>query len=189
MINHVRTWQLYRKESLKLRKTPKRKVSAKRREDCVVATAANDCWSMNFLSDHLFDGRHIRVLTTVDNFTSVSPAVDVRLSYRGTDVVATLQRIESDYGRPKRIRLDNGPEFISKELARWAWLHGIDLDFSRPGKPANNAVAESFNGRFRSKCLNAYWFLLVNIPVARAFASGQACLQGCSMLHTFEWKG
>ena len=124
-----------------------------------MATAANDCWSMDFLSDQLFDGRKIRVLSIVDNFTRVSSAIDVRLSYRGADVVATLERIASAYGRPKRIRVDNGPEFISKELDLWAWLHGVALDFSRPGKPTDNAFAESFNGRFREECLNAYWFL------------------------------
>ena len=85
----------------------------------------------------LFDGRKIRVLNIVDNFTRVSPAIDVRLSYRGADVVATLERIASAYGRPKRIRVDNGPEFISKELDLWAWLHGVALDFSRPGKPTD----------------------------------------------------
>jgi putative transposase len=138
------------------KKTPKRKVSAKRREDRVVAAAANDCWSMDFLSDQLFDGRKIRVLTIVDNFTRVSPAIDVRFSYRGTDVVATLERIAATYGRPKRIRVDNGPEFISKELDLWAWLHGVELDFSRPGKPTDNAFAESFNGKFRAECLNTY---------------------------------
>jgi putative transposase len=195
------TRRLYREEGLQLRsKTPKRKVSAKRREDRVVATAANDCWSMDFLSDQLFDGRKIRVLA-IDNFTRISPAIDVRLSYRGADVVATLQRIASTYGRPKRIRVDNGPEFISKELDLWAWLHAVELDFSRPGKPTDNAFAESFNGKFRSECLNACWFLSLDdarlkceawrrdynevrphsaignqTPVARAFASGQACL-------------
>ena len=86
-------------------------------------------------------------------------AIDVRLSYRAADVVATLERIASVYGRPKRIRVDNGPEFISKELDLWAWVHGVELDFSRPGKPTDNAFAESFNGRFREECLNAYWFL------------------------------
>ncbi len=140
-INHKRTRRLYREEGLQLRrKTPKRKASAKRREDRVAAAAANDCWSMDFLSDQLFDGRKIRVLTIVDNFTRVSPAIDVRPSYRGADVVATLERIASVYGRPKRIRVDNGPEFISKELDLWAWLHGVELDFSRPGKTDGQRV-------------------------------------------------
>jgi putative transposase len=201
MVNHKRTRRLYREESLQLRnKSPKRKVSAKLREDRVVATAPNECWSMDFLSDQLFDGRKIRVLAIVDNFTRLSPAIDVRLSYRGADVVQTLQRVASIYGRPKRIRVDNGPEFISKELDLWAYLNGVVLDFSRPGKPTDNAFAESFNGKFRAECLNASWFLSLNdarskseawrmdynevrphsaignqTPIAWARALGQAC--------------
>lgn len=127
--------------------------------------------------------------------------LDVRTSYRGADVVATLDRIAAAYGRPKRIRLDNGPEFISKDLDLWAYQHDVVLDFSRPGKPTDNAFAEAFNGRVRAECLNAYWFLSLDdarvkceawrrdynehrphsslgnqTPMERAFLSGQACL-------------
>jgi len=140
-------------------KSPKRKVAAKLRDDRTVATTPNECWSMDFLSDQLFDGRKIRVLTIVDNFTRLSPAIDARLSYRGADVVSTLERVSGVYGRPKRIRVDQGPEFISKELDLWAWMNGVTLDFSRPGKPIDNAFVESFNGRLREECLNAHWFL------------------------------
>ena len=160
MVNHKRVRRLYTEEGLQLRnKSPKRKVSAKLREDRAVATAPNECWSMDFLSDQLFDGRKIRILTIVDTFTRLSPAIDVRPSYRGSDVVDTLERVAPLYGRPKRIRVDNGPEFVSKELDLWAYLNGVVLDFSRPGKPTDNAFAESFNGKFRAECLNAYWFL------------------------------
>jgi putative transposase len=202
MVNHKRVRRLYTEEGLQLRnKTPKRKVSAKLREDRAVATAPNECWSMDFLSDQLFDGRKIRVLTIVDNFTRLSPAIDVRPSYRGIDVVDTLERIAPIHGRPKRIRVDNGPEFISKELDLWAYLNGVVLDFSRPGKPTDNAFVESFNGKFRAECLNAYWFLSLDdarlkceawrtdynqvrphssignqTPIELARASGQACL-------------
>ena len=159
-INHKRTHRLYRELGLQLRnKTPKRKVKAKLREDRSPAMAANECWSMDFLSDQLFDGRTIRVLTIVDNFTRLSPAIDARMNYRGVDVAGTLDRVAAEYGRPKRIRVDNGPEFVSKDLDLWAWKHGVVLDFSRPGKPTDNAFAESFNGRVRAECLNAYWFL------------------------------
>jgi putative transposase len=102
------------------------------------------------------------VLTIVDNFTRLAPAIDVRLSYRGADVVETLQRVVPLYGRPKRVRVDNGPDFISKELDLCAYLNGVVLDFSRPGKPTDNAFAESFNGKFRAECLNASWFLSLN---------------------------
>jgi len=120
-INHKRTHRLYRELGLQLRnKTPKRKVKAKLRDDRTRAMAPNECWSMDFLSDQLFDGRKIRVLSIVDSFTRVSPALDVRTSYRGSDIVETLDRIAVAHGRPKRIRLDNGPEFIPKDLDLWA---------------------------------------------------------------------
>jgi putative transposase len=107
----------------------------------------------------LFDGLKIRVLPIVDNFTRVSPALDVRTSYRGSDVVETLERIAVVHGRPKRISLDNGPEFISKDLDLWVYQHDVVLDLSRPGKPTDKAFAEAFNGRVRAECLNAFWFL------------------------------
>ena len=176
-------------------------MKAKLREDRVPATAANECWSMDFLSDQLFDGHKVRVLSIVDNFSRLSPALDVRFSYRGSDVVDTLERIAAEYGRPKRVRVDNGPEFISKDLDLWAYQHDVVLDFSRPGKPTDNAFAESFNGRVRAECLNANWFLSLTdarlkceawprdynevrphsslgnqTPAERAFGSGQASL-------------
>ena len=159
-VNAKRVWRLYRLEGLQLRsKTPKRKVSAKLRQDRAVAAAPNEVWAMDFLSDQLFNGTRIRVLTTVDAHSRVSPAVDVRLSYRGVDVVETLERVTARYGLPRQIRLDNGPEFISRDLDLWAYARGVALDFSRPGKPTDNAFAESFNGKVRAECLNASWFL------------------------------
>jgi putative transposase len=70
-----------------------------------------------------------------------------------------LDRIVAERGAPKSIRVDNGPEFVSKALDRWAYKHGVTLDFSRPGKPTDNAYVESFNGRLREECLNVNWFL------------------------------
>lgn len=182
-------------------KSSKRKVKAKLRDDRAPASAPNERWSMDFVSDQLFDGRKIRVLSIIDNFSRVSPVLDVRMSYRGSDVVETLDRVAASHGRPKRIRLDNGPEFIPKDLNLWAWTHGVVLGFSRPGKPTDNAFAETFNGRVRAECLNAFWFFSLadarvkceawridydevrlhsslgnQTPMERAFASGQACL-------------
>ena len=114
---------------------------------------------MGFVHDQLFDGRKIRALTIVDTLTRLSPAIDVRQSYRGADVVATLERVAIELGLPKTIRLDNGPEFVSKELDLWAFMRGVTLDFSRPGRPTDNARIELFNGKFRTECLNANWFL------------------------------
>ncbi len=110
---------------------------------------------MDFLSDQLFDGRRIWTLTVTDAFSRLSPPIDVRQHYRGSDVVETLDRVTRIHGTPKTIRVDNGPEFISKALDLWAYLHGVTLNFSRPGKPTDNAFIESFNGSFRAECQNA----------------------------------
>ena len=159
-VNAKRIYRLYTEEGLQLRhKMPKRRVAAKLREDRCPPAAPNQVWAMDFLSDQLFDGRRIRILTIVDAFSRLSPAIDVRPHYRGTDVVETLERVTRVYGTAKTIRVDNGPEFISKALDLWAWLNGVTLDFSRPGKPTDNAFIESFNGSFRAECLNACWFL------------------------------
>lgn len=112
-----------------------------------------------FMHDELFDGRRLRVLTIVDNFSRVSPGIGVKTRYQATDVVETLAVATAEHGMPKRIRVDNGPEFVSKELDLWAYTHGVTLDFSRPGKPTDNAFIESFNSRLRQECLNQSWFL------------------------------
>ena len=123
---------------------------------------------MDFMSDELFDGRQIdgrriRLLTIVDNFTRESLAIRVAASIRGStlgqDVVDVLQRLKEQRRLPRTIRVDNGPEFTSKRLDLWACLSEVELDFSRPGKPTDNAFIESFNGRFRQECLNENWFL------------------------------
>ena len=123
------------------------------------AGAANDCWSMDFVSDALFDGRRIRALTLVDNFTRESLAIEVGQGLRGEHVVAVLDQIVAVRGVPRTIRADNGPEFVSKRLDQWAYAHHVTLDFSRPGTPTDNAYVESFNGRFREECLHTCWFL------------------------------
>jgi putative transposase len=167
MVNVKRVCRLYREQGLQLRnKTPKRRVKAKLRSDRTTALAANDIWAMDFVHDQLFDGTKIRALTIVDTLSRVSPAIDVRQSYRGHHVVETLERGAAELGYPKTIRVDNGPEFVSKELDLWAYMKGVTLDFSRPGKPTDNAFIESFNGKFRAECLNANWFL--SLDEARA---------------------
>jgi putative transposase len=159
-VNAKRVWRLYREMGLQLRnKAPKRRVQAKLREGRSGAVAPNEVWAMDFVHDQLFDGRKIRVLTIVDTFTRLSPAIDVRQSYRSADVVATLERAAVETGLPKTIRVDNGPEFVGEDLDLWAFMRGVTLDFSRPGKPTDNAYIEWFNGKFRAECLNANWFL------------------------------
>ena len=114
---------------------------------------------MDFMSDELFDGRRIRLLTLVDNFTRESLAIEVNDHIGGHRVVEVLMQVGRERHLPRTIRVDNGPEFISKALDQWAYLNGVQLDFSRPGKPTDNGLIESFNGRLRQECLNESWFL------------------------------
>jgi putative transposase len=159
-INQKRTRRIYYELGLQLRKkTPKRRVKAKLRDDRRPATRSNETWAMDFVHDQLATGHKLRVLTIVDIFSRFSPALEPRLTFRGTDVVATLDRVCNEVGFPATIRVDQGSEFVSRDLDLWAYQRGVTLDFSRPGKPTDNAYIEAFNGRFRAECLNAHWFL------------------------------
>ena len=139
-VNHKRVYRLYKEQELQMRrKKPKRRVQVKAREDRIVPTRKNDVWSMDFVSDALFTGEKIRILTIVDAYTRERPGIGVGKTYTGTDVVKTLMDAMKHHGVPKVLRVDNGPEFVSKELDLWAYAHKVTLDFSRPGKPTDNA--------------------------------------------------
>lgn len=173
-INMKKTRRVYKELGLQLRnKHPKRRVKAKLRDDRKEAVGPNDVWAMrchgrqlpskcregDFVHDQLETGRKIRVLTMIDTYSRYVPVLDPRFSYRGENVVETLQQVCGQIGYPQSIRVDQGSEFISKEMDVWAYRNGVTLDFSRPGKPTDNAFIEAFNGRFRAECLNAHWFL------------------------------
>ncbi len=111
------------------------------------------------MSDELYNGQRIRLLTLVDNFTRESLAIEVNQHLDGQKVTELLTLVSLERGKPEKIRVDNGPEFASKRLDQWAYLHQVELDFSRPGKPTDNAFIEAFNGRLREECLNQSWFL------------------------------
>lgn len=159
--NHKRVYRIYKEEGLNLRtKKPRRKKSAAHRMERPDISNINQCWSMDFVSDQLFDGHRFRALTIVDNFSRKCMAIHSDRSIRGADVVNVLERIKNrKESIPKRIQVDNGSEFISKELDLWAYENEVTLDYSRPGKPTDNPYIESFNGSFRDECLNVNWFL------------------------------
>ena len=162
-VNPKRVYRLYRELGLQLRiKTPKRRVRAKLRNDRCSATRSNETWAMDFVHDQLATGRKLRVLTIVDIFSRFSPAVEPRFSFNGADVVEVLEGVCKEVGFPATIRVDQGSEFVSRDLDLWAYQRGVTLDFSRPGKPTDNAFIESFNGKFRAECLNAHWFMTLD---------------------------
>jgi putative transposase len=160
-VNHKRVQRLYREEGLNLRnKRPRRHVTAARRLERQGPTSANEVWAMDFVSDALFDGKRFRALTVVDAYTRECLAIEVDQGLKGDAVVGVMERLAYQRGTPPaKIRVDNGPEFISRVLDHWAYQHKVVLDFSRPGKPTDNALVESFNGRLRDECLNTHWFL------------------------------
>ncbi|SMX56388.1 Putative transposase [Bradyrhizobium sp. ORS 285] len=123
------------------------------------ALETNETWAMDFVHDQLATGRKLRVLTIVDIFSRFSPALTPRFTFRGTDVVEILEGVRDEVGFPATIRVDQGTEFVSRDLDVWAYQRGVTLDFSRAGKPTDNAFIKAFNGRFREECLNAHWFL------------------------------
>ena len=160
VINMKKTRRIYNELGLQLRnKHPKRRVKAKLREDRQEAVGPNDIWAMDFVHDQLATGKKLRILTIVDTHSRYCPATDPRFTYRGEDVVQTLERICKSSGYPKTIRVDNGSEFISRDLDLWAYVNNVTLDFSRPGKPTDNGFIEAFNSKLRAECLNANWFM------------------------------
>lgn len=123
-------------------------------------TTVHECWAMDFVHDQLFDGRKFRALTVVDIFSRYCLAINVQKSFTSSSVAHIMESLRHQYGStPKMIRLDNGPEFIGKELDSWAEFNKVTLDYSRKGKPTDNAYCESFNGTLRDECLNTTWFL------------------------------
>jgi putative transposase len=157
-INHKRVYRRYREEGLAIRVKRRQKLTSASRVPPPPATRPLERWSLDFLSDSLVDGRRFRILTIVENVSRVSPAIEAGASLTGERVVRLLEEVRATVGLPQRIAVDNGPEFISKALDAWAYRNGVQLEFSRPGKPTDNAFAESFNGHFRAECLDCHWF-------------------------------
>ncbi|MGI8737377.1 MAG: IS3 family transposase [Candidatus Eremiobacter antarcticus] len=159
LVNVKRVRRMYREEGLALRaRVPKRRRAVIVREARVIPTAPNQSWSMDFMHDVLADGTKIRLLIIVDNFSRESLALEADYGFKSTQVVEVLRRLITGRGLPQRIQCDNGPEFQSVQLDQWAYWNRVKLDFSRPGRPSDNAFCESFNNRVRQELLNPHWF-------------------------------
>jgi putative transposase len=159
VINHKRTERIYRQEGLLLRIRRRKKVSSLLRTQMPRPNYPNHIWSMDFMRDSLADGRAIKVLSVVDEYTRKCFRIEVDTSINGVRITRVLTEIAQMEGLPEIIVIDNGPEFIGNALDAWAYQRGVRLTFIRPGKPVENAYIESFNGRFRDECLNENWFL------------------------------
>jgi putative transposase len=159
VINHKRTERIYREEGLSLRHKRRRKGAAGIRVMMPTPQKPNERWSMDFVTDSIVTGRRFRALAIIDDYSRECPAIEVDTSLGGARVVSVLERLSEIRGLPEVITTDNGPEFTGRHLDEWAARKGIKLNFIRPGKPIENAFAESFNGRLRDECLNTNWFM------------------------------
>ena len=150
---------LYREDGLTLRhRPPRRRKAAVVRAHRPLVTRPNEAWTLDFVADQLVTGDRFRALTVVDVWTRESLAIEVGQRLRSQHVVQVLARLTAQRGAPKRLFCDNGSEFCSQLVDLWAYHHQVQIDFSRPGKPTDNAHVESFNATLRRECLNAHWF-------------------------------
>ncbi len=138
-VNHKRTYRIYRDEGLSIRpRLPRRKRAWRYRQGRPAIGGPNEVWAMDFMSDRIFDGRPFRILTVVDCRTREALSLTPRANFRAFQVTDALNALVRLRGRPKSLRVDNGPEFAGRMLDQSAYLNGVEIDFSRPGKPTDN---------------------------------------------------
>jgi len=167
LVNHKRIYRIYRNLNLAVRTKVRNKriKTASRGSLASLTTERNQIWSMDYQSDQLASGRRFRCLNLIDNYTRECLAIEVDTSLPSGRVAKVLDQLKLLRGLPKKIMVDNGPEFTSKTLQQWALKNKVELDFIEPGKPMQNGLIESFNGRVRDECLNIHWF--INLKDAR----------------------
>ncbi len=147
--NHKRVYRIYRELELNLRIKPKNRLIREKLDALAEPASINQCWSMDFMHDQLQNGRSFRLLNIFDDFSREGLGIEVDFSLPANRVVRTLDRIIEWRGKPAAIRVDNGPELISKELGNWAEKHGIKLLFIQPGNPQQNAYIERYDRTVR----------------------------------------
>jgi putative transposase len=156
-INRKRTHRLYTELGMQVR-IKRRKKLVRPRIPIAVPTRPNERWSMDFVSDQLACGRHIRILNIVDDYSRVCVGQLVDVSISGARMARSLDQLSEVRGLPGTLVMDNGPEMTSKAMFFWGQQTKVKLHFIQPGKPTQNAFIESFNGKFRDGCLNQHWF-------------------------------
>lgn len=157
-VNHKKTYRLYREAQLAVCRRKRRRGIAVERALLQVPDRANQVWSADFVMDALANGRRLKLLTVIDDFTKESVTMEVGHSLTGEDITAALDQVAQLRGYPEVIRTDQGPEFTSRAFDQWAYERQIVIRLIQPGKPTQNAFIESFNGKLRDECLNAHWF-------------------------------
>mgnify|MGYP003346414212 FL=1 len=156
--NHKRVYRVYRALRLNLPRRTKRRVPPRFRQTLLAPTRLNEVWAIDFMHDALYGGRRFRTFNVLDEGNREGLAIEVGSSIPATRVIRVLSQLVALYGRPDRLRLDNGPELTSQLLTDWCARRGIGLQYIQPGKPVQNAFIERFNRTYREEVLNAYLF-------------------------------
>jgi putative transposase len=156
--NHKRIYRIYCELELHLRIKPKRRIQREKPVPLAVPDAPNIIWSMDFMHDQLTDGRTFRLFNVLDDFNREGLGIEADFSLPAFRVIRALDQIIEWRGKPDRLRCDNGPEFISQDLERWADKHDIQLEFIQPGNPQQNAYVERYNRTVRYSWLSQYQF-------------------------------
>ena len=156
--NHKKVYRIYTGLQLNIRRRFKKRLPTRVKQALYQPMAINEVWSIDFMSDSLWDGRKFRLLNIVDDFNRQVLALEADISLPALRVIRVLEYLEEFRGLPKMIRVDNGPEFISHVLDEWCRKHGITLIYIQPGKPMQNGDVERCNGSVRKELLNANVF-------------------------------
>ena len=158
VVNHKKVYRLYHEEKLMLRAKKGRKLKSELRGEPQEPSGPNQVWTMDFMSDALWNGRRFRTLNVVEAYTRQCLHIEVDTSLTGERVARVLSDLVRQHGKPHVLQIDNGPEFRGKDLDLWAYQNTVNLHFIQPGKPTQNGIIESFNGKLRDECLNMEWF-------------------------------
>jgi len=156
--NHKRVHRVYVKLKMNLKRRHKRRLPARIKVPLSVPKGINESWSMDFMSDSLTCGRRFRTLNIIDDHNREALNIEIDTSLPTRRVIRSLRQVIEERGKPDRIRVDNGPEYTSKELVEWCSKMGIELLFIQPGRPMQNGYIERFNGTYRRDILDAYMF-------------------------------
>jgi putative transposase len=160
-VNHKRLYRLYVEEKLGLRRKRRgrRRAPGTARILLPPPTEPDQLWTMDFTQDALASGQRFRTLNLMDGFSREAVEIEMDTSLPGLRVVRVLEELKTRGRKPKYLRIDNGTEFTSQIMDRWAYENGVQLHFITPGRPMENGYIESFNGKFRDECLNENWFV------------------------------
>jgi putative transposase len=157
-INHKRVYRVWKNAGLALPRKRRRKRGEKQHQVPLEAKYPNHVWTYDFMQDATMEGRKLRILNVVDEFTRYNMAIEVERHMPAKTVIATLEKLFREHGAPTYIRSDNGPEFIAKATKRYIEQQGVKTHYIDPGSPWQNAYGESFNGKLRDECLNMMVF-------------------------------